>query len=125
MLPALLTVADDPRFVAFGAVRIGADSGVFFTAGLRGDSASIDVGERTNLQDGVVVHADPGYPCRIGSDVSIGHRAVLHGCTIEDGCLVGMSATALNGATVGAGTATAECVARNGHPAGRFERIDR
>ena len=69
-----------------------------------GDKSRIVVGAGSNLQDGVVVHADPGFPATIGSGVSVGHAAVLHGCTIEDDCLIGMGAIVLNGAVVGAGS---------------------
>jgi carbonic anhydrase/acetyltransferase-like protein (isoleucine patch superfamily) len=85
-----------------GHVTVGAESSVFFGAVLRADSADIVVGERSNLQDNVVVHADPGFPARVGHGVSVGHGAVLHGCTIGDESLVGMNATVLNGAVVGA-----------------------
>jgi carbonic anhydrase/acetyltransferase-like protein (isoleucine patch superfamily) len=91
-----------PTSTLIGRVVLGAESSVFFGAVLRGDSAEIVVGERSNLQDNVVVHADPGFPARIGDGVSVGHGAVLHGCTIGDDSLVGMNATVLNGALVGA-----------------------
>lgn len=91
-----------PTSTVVGRVRLGADSSVFFGAVLRGDSADITVGERSNLQDNVVVHADPGYPTLVGDGVSVGHGAVLHGCTVGDDSLVGMNATVLNGAVVGA-----------------------
>jgi carbonic anhydrase/acetyltransferase-like protein (isoleucine patch superfamily) len=80
---------------------------VFFGAVLRADRDAIDLGERSNLQDNVVVHGDPGSPTRIGRGVSVGHGAVLHGCTIEDDCLIGMSATVLNRAVIGAGSLVA------------------
>ena len=91
-----------PTSTVIGRVRLGAESSVFFGAVLRGDSADITVGERSNLQDNVVVHADPGYPALVGDGVSVGHGAVLHGCTVGDDSLVGMNATVLNGAVVGA-----------------------
>jgi carbonic anhydrase/acetyltransferase-like protein (isoleucine patch superfamily) len=69
---------------------------------LRADIESVTIGAGSNIQDGAVLHADPGYPARLGSDVSVGHGAVLHGCTVEDGCLIGMNATVLNGAVIGA-----------------------
>lgn len=90
-----------------GDVVLGEDASVFYSAVVRGDSAAIRIGARTNLQDGVVVHADPAFPATIGSGVSVGHRAVVHGCTIGDGCLVGMGAVVLNGAVVGAGSLVA------------------
>ena len=95
-------VADGATVV--GAVTLGEHVGVFYGAVLRGDMQPIVVGDRSNLQDGVVVHTDPGFPVTVGSGVSVGHNAVLHGCTIEDDVLVGMGATVLNGARVGAGS---------------------
>lgn len=101
-------VADD-AFVAAGAVLAGRvqllpGSSVWYNAVLRAEAEDIVVGERSNLQDNVSCHVDHGFPLTIGSDVSVGHNAVLHGCTIEDGVLVGMHATVLNGAVVGAGS---------------------
>ncbi|MBU2664094.1 gamma carbonic anhydrase family protein [Actinoplanes bogorensis] len=93
-----------PGAVVFGKVTLGADSSVWYTAVLRADRDAIVVGDSTNLQDGVVVHADPGFPALIGARVSVGHRAVLHGCTIEDDVLIGMGAIVLNGARIGAGS---------------------
>jgi Carbonic anhydrases/acetyltransferases, isoleucine patch superfamily len=90
-----------------GRVAIGARSSVWFTTVLRGDGDRIVVGEETNLQDGVVVHADPGFPVSVGDRVSVGHRAVLHGCTVEDDVLIGMGAVVLNGAHVGKGSLVA------------------
>jgi carbonic anhydrase/acetyltransferase-like protein (isoleucine patch superfamily) len=90
-----------PTGTLIGRVVLGAFSSVFFGAVLRGDSADIVVGERSNLQDNVVVHADPDFPTSVGDGVSVGHGAVLHGCTIGDDSLVGMNATVLNGAVVG------------------------
>jgi carbonic anhydrase/acetyltransferase-like protein (isoleucine patch superfamily) len=74
---------------------------------LRAEFEPIILGERSNLQDGVVVHTDTGKPARIGSGVSVGHRAVLHGCTVEDDCLIGMGSVILNGAVIGAGSLVA------------------
>ena len=93
-----------PGAVVAGRVTLGPDSSVWYHAVLRADLDTITVGEATNLQDGVVVHADPGVPVTVGAGVSVGHRAVLHGCTIGDDVLVGMGAVVLNGARVGAGT---------------------
>jgi carbonic anhydrase/acetyltransferase-like protein (isoleucine patch superfamily) len=84
-----------------GRVTIGARSSVWFTTVVRGDGDRIDVGEETNLQDGVVLHADPGFPVSVGDRVSVGHRAILHGCTVEDDVLIGMGAVVLNGARIG------------------------
>ena len=90
-----------------GAVDLRAGSSVWYTAVLRADFDPIVLGERSNLQDGVVVHTDAGHPTTIGSGVSVGHRAVLHGCTIEDDCLIGMGSVVLNGAHIGAGSLVA------------------
>ena len=96
-----------PGAVVVGDVRIGADSAVFYRAVLRADCASITIGERSNLQDGVVVHVDDEFPTVVGDDVSVGHAAVLHGCTIGDGCLIGMSSTVMSGAVVEPGAMVA------------------
>lgn len=90
-----------------GAVELQADSSVWYTAVLRADYDPIVLGPRSNLQDGVVVHTDVGRPAHIGAGVSVGHRAVLHGCTIEDDCLIGMGAIVLNGAVIGQGSLVA------------------
>lgn len=96
-----------PTAAVIGDVTIGERSGVFYSAVVRGDTATITIGEGSNLQDGVVLHADPSFPCTVGSGVSIGHAAVVHGCTIEDDCLIGMGAVVLNGAVVGRGSMVA------------------
>lgn len=96
-----------PNATLIGDVELGAESSVWYTAVLRGDLNAIRLGARSNLQDGVVVHVDPLFPTTIGSGVSVGHRAVVHGCTIEDDCLIGMGAVVLNGAVVGAGSLVA------------------
>jgi len=97
---------DASAFVAenatlIGAVTLGPESSVFYGSVLRADRDSITLGTRSNLQDNVTVHCDPGAPVVIGSGVSVGHAAVIHGCTIEDDCLIGMSATVLNRAVIG------------------------
>lgn len=99
----------DSAFVAPGAyligrVHLGERSSVWYGAVLRGDTEPITIGDRTNIQDGCVLHADPGFPAVVGSDCVIGHRAVVHGCEVEAGCLVGMGATILNGARIGEGS---------------------
>ena len=93
-----------PGAVLAGAVTIGAGTGVWYTTVVRADFASITVGARSNIQDGTVVHADPGFPVVVGDGVTIGHRAVVHGCTVEDDVLVGMGAVLMNGVHVGAGS---------------------
>jgi carbonic anhydrase/acetyltransferase-like protein (isoleucine patch superfamily) len=93
-----------PTAVLIGRVRVEEDAVVMFGAVLRGDREAIVLGAGSNLQDNVVVHGDPGSPALIGRGVSVGHGAVVHGCTIEDDCLIGMNSTVLNGAVVGAGS---------------------
>ena len=93
-----------PSATVIGAAMIAARVGVFYGAVVRADTSTISIGEGSNLQDGVVVHADAGFPATVGSGVSVGHRAVLHGCTVQDDCLIGMGAVVLNGAVVGAGS---------------------
>jgi carbonic anhydrase/acetyltransferase-like protein (isoleucine patch superfamily) len=90
-----------PDAVLIGRVRIEEDASVWFTAVLRGDNEWIAVGAGSNVQDGCVLHTDPGFPLTIGAGCTVGHRAVLHGCTIGDNSLVGMGAVVLNGARIG------------------------
>ncbi|GIX35031.1 MAG: gamma carbonic anhydrase family protein [Lysobacteraceae bacterium] len=98
----------DPAAVVIGEVEIGEDSSVWPMAVVRGDVHRIRIGARTNLQDGVIVHVthdgpfgpEGGLPCRIGDDVTVGHGAILHACTIEDAALIGMGARVLDGAVV-------------------------
>ncbi|MCP9931801.1 gamma carbonic anhydrase family protein [Cyanobium sp. AMD-g] len=96
-----------PSAVVIGDVRLAAGASLWPTAVARGDVCSITVGEGSNVQDGAVLHGDPGQPVSIGADVTIGHRAVVHGATLEDGCLIGIGAIVLNGVTVGAGALVA------------------
>lgn len=84
-----------------GDVTLKRNSSVWFNAVLRGDSSSIVVGEESNIQDGCILHADEAFPLNVGNHVTVGHAAVLHGCTVGDGCLVGMGAIVLNGAVIG------------------------
>lgn len=93
-----------PGSYLIGAVQLAADVSVWYGAVLRADNETIRVGAGSNIQDGCVVHADPGFPAVLGSGVTVGHRAVLHGCTVEDGCLIGMGAVVLNGAVIGGGS---------------------
>jgi len=83
-----------------GDVRLGARASVWFGAVIRADNTPIAIGEDSNIQDGSVCHSDPGYPLTIGARVTVGHQAILHGCTIRDDCLVGMGARILNGAII-------------------------
>ena len=85
-----------------GRVTVEAGASVWFGAVMRGDTDDLSLGAGSNLQDNVVVHADPGSPAVIGAGVSVGHGAVIHGCRIEDGSLIGMNATVLNRAVIGA-----------------------
>ncbi len=101
-LPASYWIAPDAQMI--GKVRLGEDAGIWFGAVLRGDNEWIDVGARTNIQEHSILHTDMGFPLVIGEDCTIGHRAILHGCVIGDGSLVGMGATILNGAKIGAGS---------------------
>lgn len=94
----------DPAAVVIGDVRLADQVTVWPHTVLRADSDRISVGASTNIQDGSVVHVDAGVPCVIGSRVTIGHRAVIHGCVIEDEVLVGMGAIIMNHARIGAGT---------------------
>ncbi len=90
-----------PSAVLRGAIRLGPGSSVWHCAVLRGDMAPIEVGARTNIQDGAVLHVADNLPCIIGEDVTIGHTAIVHACRIGDRCLIGMGAIILNGAIVG------------------------
>ena len=96
-----------PTALVMGDVWVGAESSVWYTAVVRGDMAPIRIGSRTNLQDGTVVHVDEDIPCTIGDRVGVGHRAILHGCTVEHDCLIGMGSILLNGAVVGRGSVIA------------------
>jgi carbonic anhydrase/acetyltransferase-like protein (isoleucine patch superfamily) len=93
--------------VVMGDVTIGQDASVWYGAVLRGDMAPIIIGAETNLQDGTVVHVDDGEPCTIGRRVGVGHRVILHGCTVEEECLIGMGSILLNGVRVGRGSVVA------------------
>ena len=84
-----------------GKVRLANDTSVWFGAVLRGDNESITVGENTNVQECAVIHTDPGFPCILGSNVTIGHQAMLHGCQVGDNSLIGINAVVLNGAKIG------------------------
>ena len=92
-------IAPDANVI--GDVRIGRKCSIWFSATLRGDSEPIVICEGSNVQDSTVIHTDPGIPCSIGANVTVGHKAMLHGCTIRDNALVGMGATILNGAVIG------------------------
>ncbi|WP_448533601.1 gamma carbonic anhydrase family protein [Parathermosynechococcus lividus] len=93
-----------PNATLVGDVRLGAGCSLWYGAVLRGDVAYIEVGEHTNIQDGAILHGDPGEPTILGDYVTVGHRAVIHGATIESGCLIGIGAVVLNGVRVGSGS---------------------
>lgn len=95
-------IAPDANVI--GRVIMGQAASVWFGATLRGDNEPITVGAGSNIQENCVLHSDPGYPLSIGENCTIGHMAILHGCTIGDGALIGMGATVLNGAVIGAGS---------------------
>ncbi|PKL07829.1 MAG: gamma carbonic anhydrase family protein, partial [Spirochaetae bacterium HGW-Spirochaetae-7] len=100
---------DASAFVAWNAevagdVSIGKDASIWFGTIIRADIAAVTIGAGTNLQDGVVVHVNRNQPCVIGDSVTVGHRALLHGCTVGDNSLVGMGAIMLNGSEVGPGS---------------------
>jgi carbonic anhydrase/acetyltransferase-like protein (isoleucine patch superfamily) len=103
-----------PNAVVVGNVEIGEDASVWFGAVIRGDLDTIRIGAGTNIQDGAVLHADPGMPLTFGANCSVGHLAMVHGCTVGAGSLIGIGAIVLNGANigedclVGAGTLVAE-----------------
>lgn len=93
-----------PSASVIGQVTLGAGVSVWFNAVIRGDNEPITIGANSNLQEGCVLHVDPGFPLSIAENCTIGHMAMLHGCQIEDGALVGIGAIVLNGAIVGAGS---------------------
>lgn len=90
-----------PSAVLIGRVTVSAGASIWYGAVLRADLDSIFIGERSNIQDGCVLHVDPGVPLSLGSDVTVGHNATLHGCVVEDQVLIGMGAIVLNGSHVG------------------------
>jgi carbonic anhydrase/acetyltransferase-like protein (isoleucine patch superfamily) len=104
-IPASAFIA--PGAVVLGDVTLGERASVWYTAVLRGDMAPITIGDDTNIQDGTIVHVDEGVPCRIGSRVGVGHRVILHGCTVEDDSLIGMGSVLLNYVRVGTGSVIA------------------
>ncbi len=93
-------IAPDAHVI--GRVRLGRDVGIWFGTVIRGDNEPIEIGEGTNIQEGCMLHTDPGAPMTIGAGCTVGHHAILHGCTIGENSLVGMGATVLNGARIGA-----------------------
>jgi carbonic anhydrase/acetyltransferase-like protein (isoleucine patch superfamily) len=107
--PGILQMIDPTVFVAQGAivlgdVDLGKDVSVWYNAVIRGDTDKISIGAETNVQDLTMIHADPGVPCVVGNRVTVGHRVILHGCAIEDDCLIGMGAIVLNKVHIGRGS---------------------
>ena len=96
-----------PTAAVMGNVTLGAESSVWYGAVLRGDMAPIVIGAQSNIQDGTIVHVDEGVPCTVGARVGVGHRVILHGCTVEDECLIGMGSVILNNVVVGKGSVVA------------------
>jgi carbonic anhydrase/acetyltransferase-like protein (isoleucine patch superfamily) len=96
-----------PDAAVMGDVSLAADSSVWYQAVLRADLAPIVIGAESNIQDGAVVHVDAGLPCRVGRRVGVGHRVILHGCVVEDECLIGMGSVLLNRVRVGTGSVVA------------------
>lgn len=96
-----------PTAAVMGDVTLEEESSVWYGAVLRGDMAPIIIGAQTNLQDGTIVHVDEDVPCTVGRKVGVGHRAILHGCTVEDECLIGMGAVVLNHVRIGTGSVVA------------------
>tara|TARA_B100002003_G_scaffold62274_1_gene57526 strand:- start:842 stop:1354 length:513 start_codon:yes stop_codon:yes gene_type:complete len=90
-----------PNAVVIGNVTLEKNTSVWFNATIRGDIENIHIGEGSNIQDGSVLHTDPGYPLKIGKNVTVGHLVMLHGCTIEDNSLIGIGAIILNNANIG------------------------
>lgn len=93
-----------PSAQVIGNVIIGPGASIWFNTVLRGDNEPMTIGPRCNVQDGCVLHSDPGFPLTLEEDVTLGHMAMVHGCTVGAGSLIGMGATVLNGAVIGAGT---------------------
>jgi carbonic anhydrase/acetyltransferase-like protein (isoleucine patch superfamily) len=94
-------VADSANLI--GKVTVEANASVWFGVTIRGDNERITIGENSNVQEGTVMHTDMGFPLTLGKNVTVGHQAMLHGCTIGDGALIGIQAVVLNGAKIGKG----------------------
>jgi carbonic anhydrase/acetyltransferase-like protein (isoleucine patch superfamily) len=96
-----------PTAAVMGDVTLAAEASIWYHAVVRGDMAPITVGAQSNIQDGTIIHVDDGVPCTVGQRVGVGHRAILHGCTIEDDCLIGMGSVLLNRVRIGSGSVVA------------------
>jgi carbonic anhydrase/acetyltransferase-like protein (isoleucine patch superfamily) len=90
-----------------GDVTVGQDASIWYQTVLRGDMAPIVIGAQSNIQDGTIVHVDEGVPCTVGQRVAVGHRVILHGCTVGDDCLIAMGSVLLNGVSIGDGSVVA------------------
>lgn len=90
-----------PGAIVIGNVVLGDNTSVWYNAVLRGDNDLISIGNRTNIQDGTIIHVDPGVPVKVGEDNVVGHRCILHGCTIGNNNLIGMGSTIMNNVTIG------------------------
>jgi carbonic anhydrase/acetyltransferase-like protein (isoleucine patch superfamily) len=101
------TVFIAPTASVMGDVTLGEEASVWYGAVLRGDMAPIVIGAQSNIQDGTIVHVDDGVPCVVGQRVGVGHRVILHGCTVGDDCLIAMGSVLLNGVTIGSGSVVA------------------
>jgi len=99
VIDASAYVADSANVI--GKATIGANASIWFDVTIRGDNERITVGDNSNVQEGCILHTDPGYPLTIGNNVTVGHQAMLHGCTIGEGALIGIQAVILNGAKIG------------------------
>jgi carbonic anhydrase/acetyltransferase-like protein (isoleucine patch superfamily) len=95
-------IAHDATLI--GSITLHADVNVWFKVVIRADNDQITIGEGCNIQDGSVLHVDPGYPMKLGRNVSVGHKVMLHGCTIGEGSLIGINSVIMNGAKIGSGT---------------------
>lgn len=93
-----------PGAIVLGDVEVGRDASLWYGSVVRGDTDRITIGAETNVQDLSLIHTDPGLHCRVGARVTVGHRVILHGCAVEDECLIGMGAILLNGVRVGRGS---------------------
>ena len=93
-----------PNATLAGSIALANDVSIWFGVTIRADNDHVEIGEETNVQDGSVLHVDPGFPLNLGRNVTIGHKAMLHGCTVGDGTLIGINSVVMNGATIGAGT---------------------
>jgi carbonic anhydrase/acetyltransferase-like protein (isoleucine patch superfamily) len=96
-----------PTAAVMGDVTVGQDASIWYQTVLRGDMAPIVIGSHSNIQDGTIVHVDTGVPCTVGQRVAVGHRVILHGCTVGDDCLIAMGSVLLNGVTIGSGSVVA------------------